>query len=148
MIRRADIEADAAAIMDGARDFVSRIDYPECVAEGDDLVEAVAKVVSLPGFECWVDERDGKIVGGIGLLFSPPVWKPRELGMSELFIWAAKDAPTTTFLRLMRCAEKRRREMGAAQRQFEQLPSSPPGIERIYRAMGLRRVQTTWIGVD
>lgn len=147
-LRLADFEKDALAIMDGARDFVARMDYTAFLPETDEgLAEAVAFITSLPGFECWLAEHEGRVVGGIGLLFSPPLWNRRITGMTEMFIWAAEDAPKATLLRIMGQAQRRKEEVGAVYREFVNLTSSPDGMTRIYERMGLRKVQETWIGM-
>jgi len=146
-MRLADPVTDALVIYDGARDFISRMDHPECIATGDALIEALSFIITLPGFECWLDERDGKTVGGIGLLFSPPLWNRRIMGMTEIFIWASQDAPKMTFLRLLKTAARRKTEMGVTHTELVKLTSSPPGLDKIYSAMGLKKVQETWIGV-
>ncbi len=146
--RLADMEGDGLAVFDGAKDFVSRLDCPECVASDDEgLIEAISYIFALPGFECWLVEDGGGVVGGIGLLFSPPLWNRRVMGMSELFIWAAPDALNTVFLRLMKQARRRKREMNATYQELFILTSSPPGIEKVYARMGLRKTQETWVGV-
>ena len=147
MIRLADISKDFSIIYNGARDFISRMDHPECIGADDELAEAVGNIVSLPGFECWLDEED-VVNGGIGLLFCPPIWLPRRLAMTELFIWARTDAPKITFLRLMRQAMKRKEELGVSYTEFMSLSSSPPGIAKVYEALGCQKMQETWIKVD
>ncbi len=146
-MRLADPVTDALVIYDGARDFISRMDHPEIVASGDALIETLAFIVTLPGFECWLDEDDGRVVGGIGLFVAPPFWNRRIVGITEVFIWAAQDAPKMTFLRLMRQVRKRKSETGATYVEMMSLTSSPPGVARVYAGMGLFKIQETWIGV-
>lgn len=146
--READFEADALAIFDGAKDFVSRLDFPEYVAQDDEgLIEAIGFVTSMPGFECWLVENDGRIVGGIGFVIAPPLWNRRIMGISEVFIWTAPDAPPTAFLRLVKQFMKRKTETGAIYRELVNLTSSPPSIAKVYERMGLRKAQETWIGI-
>ena len=148
IMRAADLETDALSIMDGAKNFISRMDYTEFLPETEEgLAESVGFILALPGFECWLAEQE-EIVGGIGILFSPPLWNRRIMGMTELFIWAAPHAPKTTFLKLLNKAEERKREMGATYREYVKLTSSPDGLERIYERMGLRKVQESWVGTD
>lgn len=147
IVRPADLEKDALAIMDGARDFVARMDYTAFLPETDeDFVASVGFLVTLPGFEILLAEHEGSVVGGIGLLFAPHIWNRKALTMAEQFIWCASDAPKTTFLRLMNAAEARRVEKGARLVEFVNLTSSPEGVGRVYRAMGLRKVQEGWMG--
>lgn len=148
IVRAANHRTDARAILDGARDFISRLDYTAHLPEDPmDLAKALDILSSLPGYECWIVEDEGRVVGVIGLLFTPSLWNPKALAMTELFIWAAKDAPATVFLRLLRTASRRADERGATIREYVRLTSSPPGIERVYAAMGLRKVQESWVGV-
>jgi hypothetical protein len=147
IVRPADLAKDALAIMAGARDFIARMDAPEFAPETDaELAEALDFITGLPGFEALLADDAGNIVGGIGLLFSPSLWRRRSLAMTELFIWSAPAAPVSTFLRLLRAADARRIEKGALLREFVALTSSPPGIARVYANMGLRKVQESWMG--
>lgn len=134
--------------MEGARDFVSRMDFTAFLPDADeDFVASVGFLISLPGFEILLAEHEGAVVGGIGLLFAPHIWNRKALTMAEQFIWCAPGAPPTTFLRLMRAAEARRVERGARVAEFVNLTSSPRGIAGVYTAMGLRKVQEGWMGV-
>lgn len=147
IVRRADPDADALAIFDGARDFVARMDCRDIVPIDDAaLLDALSQIVASANVEIWLAEQDGKVVGGIGLLFSPFLWNRNVETMSELFIWAAKDAPVSAFLRLNRMAQRRKAERGAGLTEFHRLTSSPDGIARVYAGMGLRKVQETWMG--
>lgn len=147
IVRRAEPEADALAIFDGAKDFVSRLDLRDRVPFDDDgLLEALSFMVASDDVEIWLIEQDGRIVGGIGLLFLPFLWNRRIRAMSELFIWTAPDAPRTAFLRLIRTAQRRKRERGADISEFVRMTSSPGSIDRIYGGLGLRKAQETWVG--
>lgn len=144
-IRPADLEADALAIMDGARDFISRMEYRDFLPAQADLAAAIGRILTLDQVETLVAEHDGGIVGGIGMLYAPHIWNPGLLVGDELFWWTAPDAPRTTALRLLRAARESARERGALL-TFKKLTSSPDGVDRVYRRMGLRPAETVYMG--
>lgn len=145
IVRPADLERDALAIMDGARDFVSRMGDRSFLPETEDgLTEAVAGLVTQPFVEVTVAEHDGRVVGGIGFSLTPHIWNPRRLFAEELFWWAAPDAPAFTAGRLIRHVRARYRgHLGA----MHALGTSPEGIHRLYRAMGFVPSSTAYLGV-
>jgi len=147
IIRKADIERDALAIMDGARDFVSRMDNTDFMPETDDaFIEAIGRVLSWENVEVTVAEHDGRIVGGLGMVIGPHLWNPALTCADELFFWASKDAPKATALRLIKAVKG---EMSGRVRMvtFKRLKSSPAKLHDVYRAMGLREVETAYSGV-
>ena len=69
IIRPADIEKDSLAIMDGARDFASRIAVRHLFPKDDNaFIKAVSRIISLEGMDVLVAEDKGRVVGGIGIL--------------------------------------------------------------------------------
>lgn len=145
-IRPADLEADALAIVDGARDFISRMDYREFLPADADLAAAVGRILAMDQVETLVAEHEGRIVGGIGVLYAPHIWNPGLMAGEELFWWTARAAPAATALRLLRAARASARKRGAAMVTFKSLTSSPPGVDRVYRRMGLRPAETAYVG--
>lgn len=146
-IRPADFNKDSLAIFEGAKDFIARMDYRDFLPNNDsDLSYAVGFVINLPGAEVLVAEHNGQIVGGVGLLFVPHIWNQSRLVMDELFWWCHPGAPRTTALRLLRSAIGRARERDALV-SFKALTSSPEGVDKVYRQMGLRPFETTYVGV-
>lgn len=147
IVRAADYDRDAAAILAGARDFIGRMTARDFAPQDDDeLARALDFMSTMERFEIFVAEHEGCVVGGIGLLFAPLLWRRNVTAMTEMFIWTAPDAPGTTFLGLLRAAEKRRAALGVGLREYGALESSPPGIERVYARMGLVKTQTSWMG--
>lgn len=148
IVRLADPERDALAIMDGARDFVARMEFTDAIPESDEgLIEAVARIVTLDGVEIAVAEHMERIVGGMGMFYTPYIWNPHILSGIELFWWTAIGSPHTTALALLRFVQKRMTERGVRLKEFGVLNSSPEGVTRIYAKMGLRKVQEQWAGV-
>jgi hypothetical protein len=148
IVRLADMERDALAIMDGARDFVSRMDFTGWMPKTDEeFTAALSRMLAHESMEIAVCENEGRIVGGIGMMYLPCDWNPSLLVAVEKFIWCATDAPPHALLLLLRFVGKRMKHRGVAIPEFVELTSSPPGLEMVYRRMGLRPVQTVWMGV-
>ena len=147
IVRLADPLNDAGEILNGAKDFVSRMDFIGPMPQDDaGLIAAMTRLYELPGFEIAVAEHDERIVGGIGMIYAPFVWNPGLVTASEMFWWTAPGAPRTAALALLRWVEKRMVEKGARLKEFVKLTSSPAGVTRVYERMGLRKVQESWMG--
>lgn len=123
------------------------MDYRDFLPDSDEaLMLALGRVLSQPGVTVLVAERGGEVIGGIGLLLAPQLWNPEIIAMEELFWWVAPEAPNVTALCLLRAARRLAQECGVAQVTFKSLTSSPPAIDRVYRRMGLRPVETAYMG--
>lgn len=147
IIRPADIEKDALAIIDGARDFASRIALKHMISEDNEMfIKSVSRIVSLDGMEVLLADDDDEIVGGIGILYAPYIWNSAILVADELFWWCKKGAPFRTGKRLIDEAMKKVHEKGAIP-MFRSLTTSPPGVDRIYREFQMFPVETvhTWL---
>jgi hypothetical protein len=130
--------------MDGARDFASRLAYRDFLpATEDALVEAVGRVVTFGTVETTVCEHEGRIVAGLGLSFVPHLWNPNVTLGEELFWWAAPGAPPAAALMLIRAARRRIAEREALP-LFKALANSPAALDRVYRAIGLSPVETSY----
>lgn len=144
VIREADLEVDALAIMDGARDFASRISFRHLLPNDDQVfVDAVSKVVTLKGVEILLAEHDGRVVGGIGILFAPYLWNPDRLVADEIFWWTYRDSPPKTGRLLLQEAMMRIDGKNAIP-MFRKLTTSPPGVERAYLKIGLEPIETVF----
>lgn len=145
-IRPADLEGDALAIVDGARDFIARMDYREILpADNEEIVAAVARLVTIPGVEVVVAEHEGEIVGGIGMLYSPFLWNAKVKAAEQLFVWTAKGAPPTTLLCLLRAVRQRMKDENCEFANFK-ANLNHPGFDGVLCRMGLRPVETVYIG--
>jgi hypothetical protein len=152
IIRDADIKADALAIMTGARDCVRRHRehlgslnvgglFPD---NDDDLVEAVSYMVTLDGMEILAAEHEGRVVGGMGILYIPYYWNHKLLTADQAFWWTVEDAPFRTAKLLLEEAMRRINERGAMP-IFRYLQSSPKGIEKMYKKLNMVPVETTYM---
>jgi len=145
IIRTADMEKDALAIVDGAKDFFSRMEYTEFLPETDEkLIEAIARVMSFPGIEVIVAEHEGSVVGGLGMMYGPHLWNPNIEAGDEIFFWTSRSAPKTTALRLLREVKAR---AGDRIVTFKALMTSPKKVCQVYERMGLRPVESSYMGV-
>lgn len=143
-IRPADIENDALAIMDGARDFASRIALRHLLPQDDAaFIKAVGFIVSLDGMEILLAEHEGRVVGGIGILYVPYMWNNAILVADELFWWCSTEAPFRTARKLIDEAMQKIKERDAIP-FFRSLTTSPLGVERLYKKIGFKPIETAW----
>lgn len=75
-VRLADLQRDGPAILRGARDFVSRMDWHEGIPQTDGEIAAALAGLAAVGLEVMVAEHDGTIIGGIGVIYGPYPWRP------------------------------------------------------------------------
>jgi len=147
IIRLADMETDREQILLGAHDFVSRMDFVEFMPPSrEDFDSNLARVLDFDFIEVWVADDNGLIVAMIGMAYVPFLWNTSLTIADELFWWAAQDAPATAALQVIRAAQdsaKKKAKLCA----FKTLTSSPEGVKKVYAKLGLREVETTFIGV-
>ncbi|KKK46687.1 hypothetical protein LCGC14_3162760, partial [marine sediment metagenome] len=138
-IRAVDLSSDLPMVIDGMQDFISRMDYHEFLPDTyEDLVEALTRLVNLDCTEILVAEYEGRIVGGIGMVYAPCMWNFKVSIAEELFWWVSKDAPSSTALRLLRRVSSNSVAKGCKFIVFKSLSSSPETLDKVYRRMGLR----------
>ena len=148
IIRVSDPVTDALEIMDGVRDFISRMDFTDCLPEDDaGIIDVVGNIVALEDVEVLVAEHEGKIVGILMMIYFPHLWNPKLINAEELLWWGSKDAPKTTGLRMLRFAKKRAKEKGAYFMTFTKLTCSPKNLGRVYERMGMREIETSYVGL-
>jgi len=148
IIRLADMDRDALAIHDATKDFLTRIVPHQVMPDSDEeIMTCVGRIIDLNGVEVVVAENDSGLQGCMGMLYQPFIWNPKMMAASEVFIWTAHNSPSTTFLRMLRFVERRMEELNVRVKDFQSLTSSPKGLDKVYRKMGLMPTQTTWMGV-
>ena len=147
-IREVDLNSDLPMVIEGMKDFISRMDYHEFLPDTyEDLVEALTRLVNLECTEILVVEYEGNIVGGIGMVYTPSMWNLEVSTAEEFFWWVSKDAPLSTALRLLRRVRSNAVAKGCKFITFSSLTSSPETLDKVYRRMGLRPTHTTYMGV-
>ena len=145
------MEKDRDQIILGVQDFVDRMDFVEFLP--DDRAAFGSYFMSLMAvidIEVFVVEHEERIVAGLGLFYSPLMWNAKVMHIEELFWWAAPDAPITAAMRVLTFAMRRVKDVphdGKKLVSFKSLTSSPPGVDKLYEKMGLRKVETSYMGV-
>ena len=142
-IRPANFDTDALAIIDGAREFSQQTSLASWFRHGGEFIEDISKIMVLDNLEISVAEHDGKIVGGIGIVYIPFIWNRSIIVGDELFWWTSKSAPFKTGSSLFDFAMKRIKEKGARP-MFRSLDTSPVHIEKFYIRRGLRKLESAF----
>ena len=145
IVRLANFDTDALGILEGTRDFVSRMGAFEFLPENID--EIVAKNVTADFIETAVIEHEGNIVGALGMAYLPFIWNPKLTSAEELFFWTSKSSPNTAALQLLRFVGERIKTKGRSVVTFRRLMTSPASLDRVYRRMGLKPVETNYMGI-
>lgn len=141
-IRPANFDTDALSIIDGAREFSQQTSLASWFRNGSEFVEDISKLMVLDNLEILVAEHEGKIVGGIGIVYVPFIWNHSILVGDELFWWT-KNAPFKTGTSLFDFAMKRIKEKGARP-MFRALDTSPEHIEKFYERRGLMKIESAF----
>ena len=142
-IRPANFDTDALAITDGAREFSQQTSLASWFRHGEEFIEDISKIMVLENLEISVAEQDGKIVGGVGIVYIPFIWNYSILVGDELFWWTFENAPFKTGAALFDFAMKRIEEKGARP-MFRALDTSPKHIDKFYERRGLKRTETVF----
>lgn len=146
LLRSADKEADFRAIVRGAHDFAARIGKPFLYPSDPNAFEAALwRIIKLDAVEILLAEEDGRIVGGLGLLFTPFVWDPERLMAEEVFFWCAVDAPPVTALRLLRGTLSASQSRGATHLMMHVMSSSPPKLHQVLMRLGFEPLQSSYV---
>jgi len=145
IIRLADLEKDALAIVEGAKDFATRTPVNKLL-QGQNYIDAVTSIVTLDEFELIVAEHEGKVVGGIGLFYAPFLWNRDILIAEEHFWWTDKEAPFSTGMKLIKRAMENIDKRNAIP-MFKTLSTSHKGVGKVYRKYGMEPVETLYMRV-
>lgn len=142
VVRKADLSKDALAIIDGARDFASRIRFGSMLPDKDaEFIEVVSRIVTLGNVDILVAESKEEIVGGIGIGYTPFMWNPRITLGEEIFWWTAQNAPFRCGWILFDEAMNAIEAKGAIP-AFKSLETSPKGVGKLYAKRGMSPIET------
>ena len=149
--RLADLATDEAAIRAGAVDFADRCGFRYILMQGmtdQEIGDRAMEVLASPAVTAIVAEHEGAVVAGIAVAMVPSMWNQGLLLVEELFFWAAKDAPNTAALRVLRDATARTKNLTVTSAVlFKAMASSPAKLRDVYRGMGLVELETAFVGV-
>ena len=144
-VRLANAQTDISAIMEGARNFASRVDFPALFPKDDAaFVSVVERIMSLDGMEVLLAEHEEKFVGALGVLYSPYLWNPERIVATEIFWWTRENAPFRT-ARVMMDETMKRIEAKGAIPVFVALETSPDGVGKLYRKLGMAPIETSFM---
>ena len=148
IIRLADVKNETEQILAGMRNFISRMDYTEIFPiDAGWYKEYIIELLSKPEIEVTVADDDGELVAGIGMAFSPVLWNPTMIQAEEIFWWASPNAPPTAAIRVIKAAMASVKSDTDTMIVFKSMTSSPDSVGRIYGRLGLREVETCYVGV-
>lgn len=147
IVREADLVRDALDIANGARDFADRSPIKDLLADDDKFLKAVSTVVMMPNFEVLVAEHEDRVIGGIGIFYTPLLWNNAILVAEEHFWWVEKTAPFKTGITLFNQAMQNIDKRGAIP-MFKLLSTSPRGVDKLYRRSGMKPVETLYMRRD
>jgi len=150
IIREADFSIDGEQILEGVRDFVSRMDWHEWMpADPDAFDDAVLKLLANPAIEVTIAEHEDRIVAGAGFLVAPLFWNPAMMSAEEMFWWGAPDAPALAARGVLRGAidSVKDRYPEPVVVNMKRMETTPDAVARLYERMGLTHLEYQHIGV-
>jgi hypothetical protein len=143
IVRPANFETDALAIVNGAKEFSKSTSLASWFRSGDEFVQDISKIMVLENLEIAVAEHNDIVVGGIGIVYVPFIWNQSVMVGDELFWWVSKGAPFKTGRTLFDFAVKRIEQRGAMP-MFRSLDTSPAHIEKFYERRGLTKFESVY----
>jgi len=147
IVRLANFDTDALAIVNGAREFSKSTSLASWFRSGDEFVKDISKIMVLQNLEIAVAEHHDVIVGGIGIVYAPFIWNQSMLIGDELFWWVSQSAPFKTGRALFDFAVKRIHKKGAHP-MFRSLDTSPIHIEKFYERQGLKKFESVFTRIS
>jgi len=142
-IRKAD-SSDSLIILEGTKDFARRTNIKHFADNDDELFDCVNRIIALDGMEVSLAEYNGKIVGGIGILYFPYLWNHSLTIGQEIFWWTLENAPFRTARYLFDTAIKEINDKGAIP-MFHALDPVPKSVEKLYHENGLSLAEMAFV---
>lgn len=147
IIRVSDPIEDSLGLIEGAQDFVRRMDWaPYFPKDEEEFVAAMSVIFTAEYVETVVAEHEGKIVAGLGMIYLPHIFNPKVIHAEEVFWWASEKAPKTAGLRLLKYVKNRAKEKGASVLTFSKLTSTPDKVDKVYKRLGLEPREIRYSG--
>lgn len=147
IVREADFEKDEAALIAVTRAFSSCLWFKFLFPEDDkEFAEAIFNILKNPNVETLVAEDNGKVFGGISVIYCPYIWNQKLLACEELFWWTNPGSPLRAGKMLMDEMMNRIEKKGAIA-VFKALLASPKGVSRYYGRLGFSPVEISYMRV-
>lgn len=144
IIRDANLDYDIPALVEMAHEFAERAAPWTRLPDDDEVLGRImTRVVGLGDVDVLLADDDGRVAGGLAMLYTPYLWNPSVTVAEELFWFARRDAPLGTGGRLLNEAMRRVRGRDAIP-MFRALVTSPPGVAAAYRRYGLSPAETVF----
>ena len=147
-IRLANFDTDALEIVNGAREFSQSISLSSWFRSGDEFVQDISKIMTMENIDILVAEHNGKIVGGVGIVYVPFIWNQSILVGDEVFWWAYPQAPFRTGRALFDFAIKLVEKEKGARPVFRSLDTSPEHIGKFYERQGLTKFESAYTRIE
>lgn len=141
MIREA-TEADLPELLAMGHRFISESRYREFILDNGEQLEKLAKhLLANPQGRVLVSQKNGELVGMLGMIVFPHHFSG-ELTGGEVFWWVQpEEREGGAGLKLLRHAERLASSLGANKMQ---MVAPTERIEKLYEALGYKKVETTY----
>lgn len=143
IIREFDVDRDALAILEAAKDFATRTPVPHMFPDSDDgwitILSQITKVIDM-----WVAEHNGEVVGAIGIAYLPWIWNRDYTIGEEQFWWTAESAPYKTAILLIQHALAEIDSHNAIP-MFKSMSTSPDGIKKVYNRNNMVEIERMYM---
>lgn len=145
MIRRATPD-DAPEIARLGEIFHGQAGWDEIPYNVADCAIALAQLMQMPNFLCFVSESDGAIDGMVAGILSPVYFNHSHVSGEELFWWVSDSAAPSTGLKLLVTIEDTARELGCGTWQMKSLARlNGERMEKLYARRGYRASERLFI---
>ena len=140
-------------IKHGAACFADHADRPAIMPDvhttkgRQNLDQAIERLINLDGVTIFLAYEDGECVGGTGVLITPYIFDYSKIAADELFWWADDQASPRVAMALLRELRDHIKSQSASFCIFHHLTNSPKTVQKIYKRMGLKPLQSTYAGV-
>lgn len=146
MIRKA-VKSDVAQIVGMARKFYATTDYSSwadfCEETVRDLTESMVE-----NHLVLVAEKEGRLVGVVGLFVAPFMFNKRKTGAYEVVWWVDPEQQNAGVgSALLDAVVPACEEMGCNAVQMVHLRNSPPQASEIYKRMGYMHTESSYTRV-
>ncbi len=140
-----DWQKDFVQITEGAFAFAARTEVADLMLEDPrNFMSVLHETVSHPDVTVLVYTEDDVVTAALGFSCQPFHWAPQALTTQELFFFNLSGGPHAA-LALLRAYEREARSQGAKILNLTHLETSDPRVGAVYRRMGARPAEHTYM---